>query len=76
MSFKNHPWRIKASKSSPKMFLRSKRSCRINLAQEELEINEETELQKESELLEILEGKKAAEINPKIISNKFKKIKS
>ena len=51
------------------MFLKSKRSCRINLAQEELKFNEETELQKESKLLEILEGKKAAEINPKIITN-------
>ena len=58
------------------MFLRSKRSFRINLAQEELKFNEETELQKEIGLQEILEGKKAGEINSKVISNKFKKIKS
>ena len=47
------------------MFLRYKRSSRINFAQEEIKINEETELQKEFGLLEFLEGKKAAE-------NKFK----
>ena len=49
----------------PKVFLKSKRSCRINLAQELLEINEETELQ-EFGLQEILEGKKAAEINSEL----------
>ena len=42
------------SANSAQMFLRSKRSSRINLAQKEIQIKEESELQKEPSQLEVL----------------------